>query len=93
MIPKIVNLVTVTSDGDYRLHLCFDDATEQLIDFYPFLARAVQPDIRAYLDPARFAAFRVEYGELVWGDYELCFPMADLYHNRVFHRPEFEEVA
>lgn len=21
--------------------------------------------------------------ELVWGDYDLCFPIADLYHNRL----------
>jgi hypothetical protein len=93
MIPEIVNLVTVAREGDDRLRLNVDDGTEQLLDFYPFLARAVQPDIRAYLDPAGFADFRVEYGELVWGDYALCFPMADLDHNRILHRPEFEEVA
>jgi len=37
----------------------------------------------AWLHPARFATFRLEYGELVWGDYDLCFPIADLYHNRL----------
>ena len=93
MIPDIVNLVTVTSVGDYRLRLSFDDGTEQLNDFYPFLARAVQPDIRAYLDPERFTAFRLEHGELFWGDYALCFPMADLYHNRILHRPSIEQAA
>jgi len=93
MTPEIVSLVRVTSDGDYRLRLSFDGGTEQLIDFYPFLARAVQPDIRAYLDLERFAAFRLEYGELFWGDHELCFPMADLYHNRILHRSPIEQTA
>ena len=27
------------------------------------------------------ASFRIENGELVWGDYALCFPMTDLYRN------------
>lgn len=93
MTPDIVNLLTVHSDGDHRLHLTFDDGTEQRIDFYPFLARAVHPDIRAYLDPARFSDFRLEHGELVWGDYALCFPMADLYHNRILHDPALGQVA
>ena len=42
-------------------------------------------DIRAYLEPVRFAGFRVEYGELVWGDYELCFPVIDLDRNMIEH--------
>ena len=93
MTPDIVNLLKVSSDGDYRLHLVFDDGTEQDIDFYPFLACAVHPDIRAYLDPVRFSDFRIEYGELVWGDYALCFPMVDLYNNKILHHATFEQVA
>jgi hypothetical protein len=27
----------------------------------------------------------VEYGDLVWGDYELCFPVKDLYANQISH--------
>ncbi len=29
--------------------------------------------------------FRVEHGDLVWGDYDLCFPIADLYHGHIDH--------
>ena len=36
-------------------------------------------------DPVRFATFRIEYGELVWGDYDLCFPVIDLYLNQLEH--------
>ena len=46
-----------------------------------------------WLDPDRFAGFRVEFGELVWGDYELCFPMIDLYRNKIDHRNSLEAVA
>jgi hypothetical protein len=80
-----INIVSVTQTGVYRLRLVFDDKHVQDVDFEPFLSHSHHPDIRAYLDPARFAAFRVEYGELVWGDYELCFPVMDLYRNTIEH--------
>jgi len=83
MIPQVVNIVSAELAGDYRIRLVFDDGTRQEVDFKPFLAASTHPDIRAYLAPERFAAFRLEYGELVWGDYALCFPVADLYLNRL----------
>jgi hypothetical protein len=42
--------------------------------------------VRAYLDPDRFAQFELRHGELVWGDYELCFPIMDLYNNTLLHQ-------
>jgi hypothetical protein len=42
---------------------------------------SLHPEIRKWLDPAAFSTFRVVYGDLVWGDYELCFPVADLYRG------------
>lgn len=71
--------------GDYRLRLSFCDGKEQEVDFLPFLSASRHPAIRAFLEPAHFATYRLEYGDLVWGDYELCFPIADLYENRLFH--------
>ena len=53
----------------------------RLVDVEPFLRRSHNPLIRVYLDPARFAAFRVQDGDLVWDDYGLCFLVADLYEN------------
>lgn len=62
-----INIVSADLLGGYRLRLVFDDGNEQTVDFKPFLSCSRHPDIRAYLDPARFACFRLEYGELVWG--------------------------
>ena len=83
MIPAIINIVSAQMEVDFRIRIRFDDSTQQLVDFKPFLTRAVHPDIRAYLDLGRFAAFRIEHGELVWGDYDLCFPIIDLYCNQL----------
>ena len=93
MIPATINIKAVEQVGDYALQLSFDDGTVQIVDFKPFLSLSRHPDIRAYLEPERFASYRIEHGELVWGDYELCFPVADLYRNRLMPDAMLEAVA
>lgn len=93
MTAAIINIVKAEHVGDFRIHLQFDDGADQTVDFKPFLTHALHPDIRAYLDPDRFAAFHLEFGELVWGDYDLCFPVIDLYRNRIEDHPSLEAVA
>ena len=87
MSNALVNIASATQTGEYQIKLVFDDNTVQEVDFKSFLVHSHHPDIRAYLDPNRFSAFKVAYGELVWGDYELCFPIVDLYHNTIEHQP------
>jgi len=69
--------------GDFRLHITFNDATHRIVDFAPFLRQSHNPLIQAYLDPAVFSRFTVKDGDLIWDDYGLCFPIADLYEGRV----------
>jgi hypothetical protein len=79
----VIDIVRAEQVSDYKLKLCFSDGTERVIDFEPFLRASRNPMIRAYLEPSRFGNFRVECGDLIWDDYGLCFPIADLYENRV----------
>ncbi|HZK81923.1 MAG TPA: DUF2442 domain-containing protein [Humisphaera sp.] len=69
--------------GDFRLKLTFNDATQRIVDFAPFLRRSRNPLIQEYLDPVKFDRFTVKDGDLIWGDYDLCFPIADLYEGRI----------
>lgn len=93
MNASIVNIASAAWIGDHRIRLQFDDGTVQDVDFGPFLSRSLHPDIRAFLELTRFQTFRVEYGELIWGDYELCFPIMDLYNNRIDKHDPFESAA
>jgi hypothetical protein len=93
MTAPAINVISATQKEKYRIHLCFDDGIEQDVDFESFLTRSLHPDIRAYLDPARFVSFRIEYGELVWGDYDLCFPVIDLYRNQIEHGERMATAA
>lgn len=86
MSSTAINIADAQQTGVYCLRLLFDDNSSKDVNFEPFLVHSRHPDIRAFLDPARFSSFRVQYGELVWGDYDLCFPIMDLYHNTLEHK-------
>lgn len=93
MSQEQINVIGAEQVGDYRIRLSFDDGVVQVVDFKPFLSRSRHPELRAYLDPIRFASFGIVYGELVWGDYDLCFPMMDLHENRLDKAVAFEAAA
>ena len=79
----VIDILQAARLADYKLKLSFSDGVERVIDFEPFLRRSSNPMIRAYLDQRKFANFRLEHGDLVWDDYGLCFPIADLYENNI----------
>lgn len=80
---EVLEIIDAQQVSSYKLRLNFDDGKDQVVDFEPFLTASRNPAIRAYLDPQRFSQFRIEHGDLVWGDYDLCFPIADLYEGQI----------
>ncbi|MEK6476408.1 DUF2442 domain-containing protein [Catalinimonas sp. 4WD22] len=69
--------------GDYAIRLAFSDGNQKLVDFKPFLEKAKHPSVQKYLDESRFKNFEIKGGNLDWNDFELCFPIEDLYNNTV----------
>ena len=69
--------------GHYEIHFTFSDQTERSVDFGGFLSRAKNPVTRKYLDKKLFSVFKIEFGDIVWNDYELCFPIQDLHDGNV----------
>lgn len=67
----------------YRIRLAFSDGTARVVDFGPFLLRAHNPDTTDYRDLEKFKSFRIESGDLIWGDYQMLFPLADLHRGRI----------
>jgi hypothetical protein len=80
---KPLNILSVEKTGRYKLRLVFDDGSRQEVNFAAFLSQSRHPDIRSYLDEKRFDSYRLEHGELVLGDFDLCFPIMDLYLNQI----------
>jgi len=82
---QVISVEKVNQLSDFKLELEFNDKTRQVIDFYPFLSLSRNPLIRRYLSPEEFSKFEIDEGDLEWNDYDLCFPIADLYENKIVH--------
>ena len=85
LLREGANIDVVSADyiDDYRLHLVFSDGKERVVDFSSFLKGSSNPMNRKYLDLDIFRNFTIQYGDLVWDDYDLCFSMADLYGGTI----------
>jgi hypothetical protein len=79
----VIDVIATEHVGAYRLQITFSDGLSREVDFEPFLQSSTNPLIRKYLDPTLFKQFAVESGDLSWNDFDLCFPVADLYENRI----------
>ena len=69
--------------GDYVIYLRFSDGVERNIDCSSFLKKAKNPRTKKYLYKELFKSFTVDYGDLIWNDYEMCFPVWDLHEARI----------
>jgi hypothetical protein len=38
---------------------------------------------RKLLDLQLFKDFKIQYGDLIWNDFELCFPIWDLHEGKI----------
>jgi len=79
----IIGIKNATYLADYKILFLFSDDTEKTIDFEHFLADAKNPMTRKYLDRKLFQSFSLIYGDISWNDYELCFPVWDLYQGNL----------
>ena len=82
-MPKVVQIEKVHYLAGYKLRIQFHDGHESIVDFGPFLNGSVHPSIREYLKLERFKKFTLEDGVLHWNDFDLVFPMVDLYEGRI----------
>ncbi len=69
--------------GEYQISFIFSDGVEKVVDFSDFLHNARNPMTKKYLDKRLFENFSIEYGDVVWNDYEMCFPVWDLHEGKV----------
>lgn len=80
---KLITIHKVKYLGDYVLGLTFSDSTYREISFKYFLFNTKNPMTTKYQDESQFTSFNLDYGDLNWNDYELCFPISDLYKGKI----------
>ncbi len=79
----VISIIQAEHIGDYKIRFCFSDETEKTIDFFPFLNQARNPMTRKYLDKKLFCDYSIHYGDIIWNDYEMCFPVWDLHEGSI----------
>ena len=76
---EVLEVSKAKYDGDYAVRIFFSDGFSRLVDFKPFLEKSMHPSIKAFLSEEKFKTFKIVDGNLNWNDYELIFPIEDLY--------------
>ena len=80
---KYLRITNAEYLSGYKILLTFNDGLVRVMDFEPFLRKAMNPDITKYRQLRNFKKFHLHYGDLVWGDYEMIFPIADLHRGEI----------
>lgn len=83
MSKKILKIKSATYIKNYELLITFYDGKEVSVDFYDFLISSTNPQIRDYLNLEKFKSFKVKNNDLLWGDFDLLFPIEDLYSGKI----------
>lgn len=79
----LMEIISAKYIGDYAIRIFFNDGINRLVDFKSFLESSLHPSIRKYLDETKFNQFKIIEGNLNWNDYDLIFPLDDLYEGRI----------
>ncbi len=69
--------------GDYVFRILFSDGYESAVDLKSFLKKSAHPSLRKYLNEEKLKKFKIIHGNLNWNDYELIFPIDDLYNGKI----------
>jgi hypothetical protein len=80
---EIIEITAARYLRDYKIDIVFQDNSRKIVDFEPFLLKSLHPSIAKYLDKALFKKFAIKDGNLNWNDYDLIFPIADLYSGEI----------
>ena len=80
---KYLEIVEAEYVSGYKIRLAFNDGMVRVMDFEPFLRKAMNPDITKYRQLRNFKKFHLHYGDLMWGDFDMIFPITDLHDGTI----------
>jgi hypothetical protein len=69
--------------SDYIINVVFSDGSEKQVNFKSFLENAMNPSVRKYLNKKDFMKFDILDGNINWNDYDMIFPVWDLYVGKI----------
>jgi len=82
-LDKTLTIISAKNLGNYNILIEFNDGVEKFVDFSDFLSKSQHQSIKKYLDETLFITFKIIDGNLNWNDYDMIFPIADLYEGKI----------
>lgn len=82
-LTKKIYITNAAYTAPLRISINFNDGKKTVVDFSQFLEKARHPSIRKYLDIEKFRKFKIVDGNLNWNDYDMIFPIHDLYEGKI----------
>lgn len=79
----VIEILKATYLENYTISFHFSDGLIQVIDFEKFLLSSANNMTKKFLNKSLFKDFSIQYGDIVWNDYELCFPIWDLHQGQL----------
>ena len=76
---KNVKIINAQYLEDYKILLLFNDNKSLTVDFSELLKNSPYPNEKKFLDKPLFQQYKIELGDLVWNDYDMCFQAKNLY--------------
>ncbi len=83
VLPRYIAVERALYASGHVLDISFSDGTTQRVDFNPFLRASRIPHAKKYLDENQFRQFSIVGGNVVWGDFEMLFPVMELHAGHV----------
>ncbi|MCD4794539.1 MAG: DUF2442 domain-containing protein [Bacteroidales bacterium] len=80
---KQIKVVSANYIGDYAIRIKFSDDSEKLVDFKYFIVNSIHQTVKKYVDEDLFKKFNIADGNINWKDYDLIFPVWDLYTGNI----------
>ncbi|MFC2131575.1 DUF2442 domain-containing protein [Bacteroidota bacterium] len=80
---KAVKIIEAEYLKDYKISLLFNDKTRKVIDFGELLKKSPYHNEKKYLDKDQFKKFVIDYGDLIWNDFDMCFQAKYLYKGKL----------
>ena len=65
------------------MEIAFSDGAKRVVDFHPFLKRFRHPAYEKYKRVSGFKKFDIINGNINWDDYNMIFPVEDLYKGEI----------
>jgi len=81
---RIIKVITANYISGDVIEIGFDDNFVRIVDFGDFLEKNSHPQFKKYKNPELFKLFKIEGGNLVWGEnWDLIFPVEQLYAGKI----------